>query len=68
MSALTKELIREIQTEPELIQREVLALLALLKSRLDSQPRESEDLLPLAQTAWGPDWSRPQEGEAWHAL
>jgi hypothetical protein len=27
-----------------------------------------ENLLPLAQTAWRPDWATPEEDEAWREL
>jgi hypothetical protein len=39
-----------------------------LKSKARTRKESLEDLLPLAQTAWGPDWDTPEEDEAWRDL
>lgn len=36
-----------------------------LKTRLTTRAEGHEDLLPPAQTAWGPEWDTPEEDEAW---
>lgn len=64
MKALTDTLIQEIKTVPEEVQREVLDFLSFLKARQEGR----ENLLPLAQTAWGPDWNTAEEDEAWRDL
>lgn len=64
MKALTDTLIQEIKTAPEELQREVLDFLSFLKARQEGR----ENLLPLAQTAWGPDWNTAEEDEAWRDL
>jgi hypothetical protein len=68
VSALTKTLIDEIKSAPAPVQREVLEFLAFLKSRHPGTGQRSDDLLPLAQTAWSADWSTPEEDEAWRDL
>jgi hypothetical protein len=68
MSPLTDALIREIKTAPEEVQREVFHFLAFLKRRKAVGDEGSEDLLPLAETAWAADWNRPEEDEAWRDL
>ena len=67
MSKLTATLIDEIKSAPEPVQREVLDFLAFLKAR-HASAEASEDLLPLAQTAWAADWETPAEDEAWRDL
>jgi hypothetical protein len=68
VSTLTRTLIEEIKTAPEAVQREVFDFLRFLKTRKSAQPNGGENLLPLAQTAWGADWSTPEEDEAWRDL
>ncbi len=68
MSSLTCALIEEIKTAPEPVQREVLDFLVFLKAQQASKHDGQENLLPLAQTAWGPDWNTPEEDEAWRDL
>ena len=68
MSALTHALIEEIKTAPEPVQREVMDFLVFLKAQQTARQEGREDLLPLAQTAWGPDWNTPGEDEAWRDL
>lgn len=68
MSTLTKTLIDEIKAAPETVQREIFDFLVFLKTRQAAQANAREDLLPLAQTAWGADWNTPQEDEAWRDL
>ena len=68
MSTLTKTLIEEIKTAPEIVQREVFDFLAFLKARQSAQPEGAENLLPLAQTAWAADWNTAEEDEAWRDL
>ncbi len=68
MSALTQELIKEIESAPDLVKQEVLDFLVFLKARETARNEGRENLLPLAQTAWGPDWERPEEDEAWRDL
>jgi len=66
MSSLTQALIDEIKTAPESVQREVFDFLAFLKTREKGEGREN--LLPLADSAWGADWSTPEEDAAWRDL
>jgi hypothetical protein len=68
MSSLTQSLIEEIKTAPEAVQREVFDFLVFLKSRESARDDGREDLLPLAQSAWGTDWNTPEEDEAWRDL
>jgi hypothetical protein len=68
MSTLTRTLIEEIKAAPETVQKEVFDFLAFLKARQAAQSEGREDLLPLAQTAWGADWNTPEEEEAWRDL
>ena len=68
MSETTRTLIEEIKTAPETVQREVFDFLVFLKARLNAQAEGAENLLPLAQTAWGADWNTPEEDEAWRDL
>lgn len=68
MSALTQTLIKELKSAPEPLQQEVLDFLVFLKSRQAAGNENREDLLSLAQTAWGPDWDTPEEDEAWRDL
>jgi hypothetical protein len=68
MSATTETLIEEIKSAPESVQREVLDFLIFLKTRLNAQREGAENLLPLAQSAWGADWDTPEEDEAWRDL
>ena len=64
MSAMTQTLIEEIKSAPESVQQEVLDFLVFLKARLHAQTEGRENLLPLAQTAWGDDWNNAHEDEA----
>lgn len=66
MSTLTQNLIEEIKTAPESVQREVLEFLAFLKARERSEGHEN--LLPLAHGAWAADWANPEEDAAWRDL
>lgn len=68
MSTLTRTLIDEIKTAPEAVQREIFDFIVFLKTRQTAHANGGEDLLPLAQTAWGADWNTPQEDEAWRDL
>jgi hypothetical protein len=68
MSATTETLIEEIKSAPESVQREVFDFLIFLKARLNAQREGAENLLPLAQSAWGADWDTPEEDEAWRDL
>ena len=68
MSTLTRTLIEEIKSAPETVQQEVFDFLVFLKARQTARTEGREDLLPLAQTAWGADWDTPQEDEAWRDL
>lgn len=68
VSGLTATLINEIKSAPEPVQREVLDFLVFLKARHASADQASDDLLPLAQTAWAADWETPEEDEAWRDL
>ena len=68
VSTLTKTLIDEIKAAPETVQQEIFDFLIFLKTRQTAQTSGREDLLPLAQTAWGADWNTPQEDEAWRDL
>jgi len=70
MSPLTKSLIEELEHAPESVQREVLAFLRHMRTRLAGADG-SEDvhaLLPLAESAWASDWDTPEEDEAWRNL
>ena len=40
----------------------------MLKAQEAAREEGRENLLPLAQTAWGADWSTPEEDEAWRDL
>jgi hypothetical protein len=68
LNPLTKTLIREIQTAPEAVQREVFDFLVFLKTRQAAPAEGGENLLPLAQSAWAADWQTPEEDEAWRDL
>ena len=68
MSALTQTLIEEIKSAPELVQQEVLDFLVFLKNKEIARSEGRENLLPLAQAAWGGDWDTPEEDEAWRDL
>lgn len=68
VSTLTRALIDEIKAAPEGVQREVFNFLRFPKARQTAQANGKEDLLPLAQTAWGADWSTQDEDEAWRDL
>ena len=61
-------LLSENESAPEEIRREVWEFLKFLKSRQTLGVKEQESMLPLAQTAWGPDWSSAEEDEAWKDL
>lgn len=65
---MTQTLIKELKSAPEPLQQEVLDFLVFLKSRQAAGNENREDLLSLAQTAWGPDWDTPEEDEAWRDL
>jgi hypothetical protein len=68
MSALSLKLIEEITSAPETVQQEVLEFLVSLKSKEATCGDSGENLLSLAQTAWGPDWDTPEEDAAWRDL
>jgi len=68
MSALSLKLIEEIRSAPETVQQEVLDFLVLIKTKEAARGDCRENLLALAQTAWGPDWGTPEEDEAWRDL
>jgi hypothetical protein len=68
MSTTTQALIEEIKSAPESVQREVFDFLVFLKSKAAARREGREDLLPLAQTAWGADWDTAEEDEAWRNL
>ena len=68
MSALTQTLIREIESASETVQQEVLAFVVFLKSTERNRSEGRDNLISLAQTAWGPDWDTPGEDEAWRDL
>lgn len=68
MSALTQTLIEEIKSAPETVQHEVLDFVVFLKARQTSRNECSDNLLPLAESAWGPDWDTPEEDAAWRDL
>jgi len=68
MSALSLKVIEEITSAPETVQQEVLDFLVSLKSKEAARGDSRENLLPLAQSAWGPDWNTPEEDEAWRDL
>lgn len=64
----SQALLSEIESAPEEIRREVWEFLKFLKSRQSLELKEQESMLPLAQTAWGPDWTSTEEDEAWKDL
>lgn len=66
MTTLAQNLIEEIKTAPESVQREVLDFLTFLKARERNEGHEN--LLPLAHRAWAPDWANPEEDAAWRDL
>lgn len=68
MSDLTLALIKEIQSAPEPVRREVFDFLVFLKSRQADRQEGREDLMPLAESAWAADWNTPEEDEAWRDL
>ena len=68
VNALTNTLIEEIKAAPDAVQREVFDFLVFLKTREAAREEGRENLLPLAQTAWGADWNLPEEEEAWRDL
>jgi len=68
MSETTQALIEEIKTAPESVQKEVFDFLVFLKARLHARAEGTENLLPLAQTAWAADWSTLEEDKAWLAF
>jgi hypothetical protein len=68
MSTLTRKLIEEIESAPEAVQTEVLEFLVFLKAKETARGDGRENLLALAQTAWGPDWGIREEDEAWRDL
>jgi hypothetical protein len=42
--------------------------LVFLKTKETARSDGRENLLPLAQTAWAPDWDTTEEDEAWRDL
>ena len=68
MSALSLKIIEEITSAPETVQQEVLDFLVSNKTKEMARGDSRENLLTLAQTAWGPDWATPEEDEAWRDL
>ena len=68
MSAFTQTLIDEIKSAPENVQQEVFDFLVFLKTKETARTEGRENLLPLAQTAWGADWDTPEEDAAWRDL
>ena len=69
MSPMSSQtLLSEIESAPEEIRREVWDFLKFLKSRQSAEPEKEDSMLPLAQTAWGPDWNSAEEDEAWKDL
>jgi len=68
VNALTNTLIQEIKTAPDAVQREVFDFLVFLKAQEAAREDGRENSLLLAQTAWGADWSTPEEDEAWRDL
>jgi|GEM_PF-498676 len=68
VNALTNTLIEEIKTAPDAVQREVFDFLVFLKAQAAVREECRENLLPLAQTAWGADWGTSEEEEAWRDL
>jgi hypothetical protein len=68
MSELTYALIEEIKSAPDPVQREVFDFLIFLKAQEIARKEGPESLLPLAQSAWGSDWSAPEEDTAWRDL
>jgi len=64
----SQTLLSEIESAPEEIRREVWDFLKFLKSRQAAGPEREDSLLPLAQTAWGPDWNSAEEDAAWKDL
>ncbi len=59
---------QEIAAAPESVQQQVFDFVLFLKARRRAQAEGSEDLLPLAQSAWAADWNTPEEDEAWRDL
>jgi hypothetical protein len=51
-----------------MIRHDSRSILVLLKAQEAAREEGRENLLPLAQTAWGADWSTPEEDEAWRDL
>ena len=68
MSTLTQTLFAEIESAPEPVQKEVLDFLVFLKTRGSAAPEGTENLLPLAGSAWASDWNSPEEDAAWRDL
>ena len=68
MSALSLKLIEEIASAPDMVQQEVLDFLISLKRKEAARGDSRENLLSLAQSAWGPDWATTEEDEAWRDL
>jgi hypothetical protein len=68
MSALSLKIIEEITSAPEAVRREVLDFLVSLQTKEAAGGDSRENLLALAQTAWGPDWDTPEEDAAWRDL
>lgn len=68
MSTLTQTLFAEIESAPETVQKEVLDFLVFLKTRGATASEGTENLLPLAASAWAEDWNSPAEDEAWRDL
>lgn len=68
MSTLTQTLFAEIESAPEPVQKEVLDFLVFLKARSAAASEGTENLLPLAASAWAEDWNSPEEDEAWRDL
>jgi hypothetical protein len=68
VNALTNTLIEEIKAAPDAVQREVLDFVVFLKAQEAAREEGRENLLALAQSAWGADWDSPGEDEAWRDL
>jgi hypothetical protein len=68
MSTLTQTLLTEIESAPEVVQREVLDFVVFLKTRGSAAAEGAESLLPLASKAWEADWDSPEEDAAWRNL
>lgn len=64
----SQSILSEIESAPEEIRREVWYFLKFLKDRQSSGIREEDSILPLAQSAWGHDWTSAEEDEAWKDL